>query len=64
MKKTKDRLSTKESFEKFAGKQQIDRDLLSEVNGGNKPPGKGYFATISGDCNVSGNSCWYMPPRL
>jgi hypothetical protein len=48
--------NSKASFEKFAGKLKMDKKLLSNVGGGY--PGEGFFSTISGDCNGTGESCW------
>ena len=57
MSKKNDKLANKESFEKFAGKLQVDKETLSKVVGG--APGKGWISTISGDCFQNrGRDCW------
>ena len=56
MKKKNVAKNSKASFEKFAGKLEMDRKLLSNVGGAR--PGSGYFDTISGECRPSGQSCW------
>lgn len=56
MKKKNVAKNSKASFEKFAGKLEIDKKSLSNVGGGY--PGAGFFSTISGDCSPSRESCW------
>jgi hypothetical protein len=56
MKKKNAAKNTKASFEKFAGKLEMNKELLSNVGG--KLPGDGYFYTISGECWGRGSSCW------
>jgi hypothetical protein len=49
--------NSKESFEKLSGKVKMNRKQLSQITGGY---GRGLFATVSGDCNTSGRSCWVI----
>jgi hypothetical protein len=56
MKKKNVAKNSKASFEKFAGKLEMDKKLLSNVGG--NVPGDGYFSTISGECWGRGTSCW------
>ena len=38
----------------------LNEELMNHIAGGKQAtkPGDGYIKTISGECNISGKSCW------
>jgi hypothetical protein len=42
------------NMNEIIGTSSISKEMMAEVQGG---AGKGYIATVSGDCNSDGTSC-------
>ena len=58
-------MKTKQNkFEKFNKKTTLNKELLANVKGGIRLSDSGWLATVSGDCNSSGTSCWKLLKEL
>jgi hypothetical protein len=57
----KDSLKTKKSFEKFVGKVELDKKMLTNTRGA---VGDGWVRSMSGECMITPKSCWAISTWL